>query len=277
MKPKIYLENLKYLFMPIPEKIVKETILIPREDLKKRVVELETTVSALIAREEELLAKMNAVSHPSKKFWDEKHEERVITYNARNLPYTNERIVMDVRTFITPEDITVRRWANKHKELVCNNPLLYDDKILSFYKADREDFVYAFDEDTAKVSEIWLFPFELSSAGEGDCEDFSHRMKSRLNALGLPDWRSRVVCGVTRKGEGHSSVYYLADDLKTWVHLNSTTYKPHILADLPTINDEKDEMGIEKVWFSFNKEKSWANFEIPDSNETQRFKYVNVL
>lgn len=274
-----YWKNIKYLFTPVPETpIIKEVISIPRQDLKDRIKELENTVTKLISREEELLNKLNADSHVMKKFWDKKHEEKIINYNARNLPYTSERIKIDVRTFITPEDITVRRWVKKHENLLCDNPLVYDDKIRAFFIADREDFKYSYDSETTnnKSDEVWLFPFELDEAERGDCEDHAHRMKSRLNALGLPDWRSRIVCGMTRGGYGHSTVYYLADDLKTWVHLNSTIPATQISNTLPTINDENDLEGISDVWFSFNKEKSWANFEIP-SEGTKRFKYVNIL
>jgi len=266
---KFYWENIKYLFTPIPENEVLEC------DYSKYVEQIE----ALLAREQELLNKISQESHPKKVYWDEKHEEKIINYNGRNLPYTSERIKVDVRTFITPDDITVRRWVKRHPELVCDNPLRYDHLVRDFYLADREDFKYKFDEQTTndQSNEVWLFPFELDAQGMGDCEDHSHRMKSRLNALGLPDWRSRVVCGTTRDGEGHSTVYYLADDLKTWVHLNSTTLGMSVGTTLPTINDENDGIGIGSVWFSFNKEKSWADFESPKDGEIKRFKYINIL
>lgn len=275
---KFYIENLKYLFTPLPEAVVvKEQIVLPRQDLKDRIVELEKTVTELINREEYLLKELSGDEHPQKIYWDGKHEEKVINYNARNLPYTDKRLTMDVRTFIMADDITVRRWVRQREFLKCTDPLKYDHKIRDFYVEDRKDFVYAYDDDTAKVSECWMFPFELTFAGRGDCEDHAHRMKSRLNALGLPDWRSRIVCGMTRSGFGHSTVYYLADDLKTWVHLNSTTPLSQIGGTLPTLNDDKDLEGISGVWFSFNKEKSWADFEIPNSDETKRFKYVDIL
>lgn len=279
LKKMFYWKNLKYLFTPLPEPtIIKEQIVLPREDLKERIRTLESSVKSLIAREEELLSMLGAEEHPQKKYWDEKHEERMINYNARNIPYTNTRIKMDVRTFITPEDVTVRRWAKRHDGLKCDNPLKYDSKIRDFFLADRKDFKYEYDINTSDggAEEVWLFPFELDEAERGDCEDHAHRMKSRLNALGLPDWRSRIVCGLTRDGYGHSTVYYLADDLKTWVHLNSTTPASLIRKSLPTINDDSDGEGIEDVWFSFNKEKSWANFAIPGEG-TKRFKYVDVL
>lgn len=273
---KLYWKNIAYLFKPLPEPVIKKYVL-ERQKANETIKSLKEEGTALQNRIKELLAKLSGEVHPSKTYWDEKHEERIINYDARNLPYTNTRIKMDVRTFITPDDITVRRWARRNKELECSNPLFYDHLVRNFYLRDRQDFFYAYDENTAKVSEVWMFPFELDEAGRGDCEDHAHRMKSRLNALGLPDWRSRIVCGTARNGEGHSTVYYLADDLETWVHLNSTTPESGIGVTLPTKDDPNDGLGIKEVWFSFNKERSWADFEEPNSDaEVRRFKNVQM-
>jgi len=270
---KWYLQNIKYLLQPIPE-------LEPctHEDYINEVALLKVTVSDLISRNEELLEAMTSEEHPRKRYYDEKYDESIIKYDGRALPYTNERIKVDVRTFITPYDLTVRKWCHLRQGLKCLNPLKYDDKVRDFYLADREDFKYRYDHESTnnETQEVWLLPFELTGQGFGDCEDHAHRMKSRLNCLGLPDWRSRIVCGTTRSGYGHSTVYYLADDLKTWVHLNSTTPGNQVSRTLPTKDDDKDGPGVSIPWFSFNKEKSWSDFSKPEAGKTKRFENISI-
>jgi hypothetical protein len=64
---------------------------------------------------------------------------------------------------------------------------------------------------------------------------------------------------------GHSTVYCLLDDMKTWAHLNSTGGYEHEtdINKFPTSKDAgvSDGLGIHDVWFSFNNEFSFSDFE----------------
>ena len=104
-----------------------------------------------------------------------------------------------------------------------------------------------------------------------NCDDWSHELVSYLIAAGVPEWRVRVVCGMTYGGFGHSTVYVLADNMETWIHCNSTTpihmIKATKLMDLPHTNDLNDRMGIKNVWFSFNTKFAWHSFETSASED----------
>ena len=77
-------------------------------------------------------------------------------------------------------------------------------------------YKYQEDPDQFKTDDVWLFPYELRKTGLGDCEDWAIELASYLIAAGVPNWRVRVVIGVTYNGGGHATVYILRDDLQTF-------------------------------------------------------------
>jgi len=217
--------------------------------------------------------------NPMKDYWDERKPKADILYTGRPLPHSSANVDVDVKLFITPQDCTITNWVASTGVKV-RNPEKCNADILRIYKIDRGEFKYAYDQQSFGFNEVWLFPYELNIKGSGDCEDNSHRIASRLIAAGVPSWRVRVVCGMTFGGIGHSTVYVLADDYSSWVHINSTTpleYKNPVnglslldtddLLKLPKSNNSKDVMGIRDVWFSFNDYASWHVFETSGQDE----------
>lgn len=114
------------------------------------------------------------------------------------------------------------------------------------------------------------------------CDDFGNELASYLIAAGVPGFRVRCAAGNCRgyNGCGHLTTYVLADDMKTWIHCNSTMppkmLKARKLSDLPTSKDEKDLIGLKKVWFSYNDQHAWSSFEGTKQDLERLKKIMNI-
>jgi len=213
------------------------------------------------------------------KFWNNKYPKADIYYNGREVPNNNKLISVDVKLFVTPNDSYIKGEV-KRFGLEIKNPKKCNDDILKIYKHCRKGAYYERDKDEVGFGEYWMFPFEfIALKKHGDCEDNAHYIASMLIAAGLPEWRVRVVCGLTRNGFGHSTVYVLADDLKTWYHINSTGGKEYLddLTKFPTTKDKKDLLGIKHVWFSFNNKYAWHTFKTESAAKSFDSEKIPVL
>jgi len=258
------------------------------DNLKSQLNEASITYSELLIQKDKLLSDYaqlqkelelvkQTIPEPEpeeKEYWNTKRPQADIYYKGRTLPLTKDMIENDVKVFITPRDSKIQYDIKKYSLKIvdvkkCNA------QILKIYKHTRtkqiNPYKYKYDNQSFGIGEYWMFPFELRAMGAGDCDDWSHELVSYLIGAGIPNWRVRVVCGTTYSGFGHSTVYVLADDLKTWKHLNSTTPISMIsqsdLMQMPNSNTPSDTIGIKNVWFSFNNEFAWHTFETNASRD----------
>lgn len=203
-------------------------------------------------------------------YWNDRIPKANILWKARRLPLYPEQFSVDVRQMITINDSVIERDLIEHNLLV-SNPEKCNEDIYLIYRHSRvkkiNPYNYAYDKD-AFGCEFFMYPYELRELHKGDCDDWGLELASYLITAGVPDWRIRCVVGWTFSGEGHLTVYVLADDLSTWYHLNSTTpwwlveekgYNK--LTDFPQSGDSDDLPGIADVWFSFNNKYAWHAFE----------------
>jgi len=275
----LYASIYEWLFGSRDEQIenLKERIIKKQNELIEVIAERDGTSveNARLKKAIETLKKQTIPKDSSDKdFWNNKRPKADIYYKGRTIPLSKQMIESDIKIFITPEDAhiqyDIRKYGLKVKdEKNCNSD------ILKIYKHTRikkiNPYKYSYDSQSFGIGEYWMFPFELQAMRKGDCDDWSHELASYLIGAGVPNWRVRVVCGTTYSGFGHSTVYVLADDLKTWKHLNSTTpismIKESDLMQMPNSNDPRDKIGIERVWFSFNDEFAWHTFETNASRD----------
>ena len=252
------------------------------ENLKTQLQEATITYSELLVEKDKLSLELNEYKKkvdelqniipdeevPEKEYWNTRKPQADIYYRGRTIPLTKEMISNDVKVFITPNDAKIQNDIKKYGLLVKDEKSCNKD-ILKIYKHTRtktiNPYKYKYDNQSFGIGEYWMFPFELQAMKSGDCDDWSHELVSYLIGAGVPNWRVRVVCGTTYSNFGHSTVYVLADDLKTWKHLNSTTPISMItqsdLMQMPNSNNSADTIGIKNVWFSFNDEFAWHTFE----------------
>jgi hypothetical protein len=214
-------------------------------------------------------------SHPMEKFWNEKRPYADIKYTGRYLPMSRTiKISIPVQLYVTPKDTDIINDIKAHN-LVVKNQNSCNDDIVNIYRHTRTKLInpykYEYDKKLLDVPEFWFFPFELRKVKKGDCDDWGNELASYLIAAGVPRFRVRCACGDTWSGGGHHTVYVLADDFKTWYHLNSTTGIKQInqkkLEEFPKANDSNDLIGIKNVWFSFNDKYAWSEFETKTTKE----------
>jgi len=215
---------------------------------------------------------INQELYDAEQYWNFSKPAANVRYKGRTEPFQLRRTFNDVKVFITPNDCEILEDLRK-AQLFITDKRHCNDEILKIYKHTRTKIInpykYAYDDQKYKISEFWMFPFELRSVKSGDCEDWTHELVSYLIAAGVPAFRVRAVAGVTRSNFGHATCYVLGDDLKTWYHLNSTTPAAMIhqrkLEDMPTSKTKSDDIGLKDIWFSYNNQHAWSSFENKDS------------
>ena len=124
------------------------------------------------------------------------------------------------------------------------------------------------------VSEMWLYPVEIRKLGWDDCDGWAKVLMAYYTIAGVPQFRLRDTCGLTWDNFGHDTVHVLADDLRTWIHTNSTTpysmINTGVLEGLPKTNDPSDRIGLKEIWFSNNREFSWHTFETSSAEDSYK-------
>jgi len=199
-----------------------------------------------------------------------KYPHVFITF-PRPIPHSTQTVQVDVRHFITPQDNRIQGWVENRK-LEIKDPWNCNDQIIKLYREDRKTLKYTRDTTQFGISEMWLYPHELLALGKGDCEDYAHLLASRMIAAGLPPQRIRVVAGLVNSRQGgHSTIYILNDNLKTWHHFNSTgSYKGKHFKDYPTSKDTTDRMGIHgaHTWLSYDNQRAYSTFRTDLATES---------
>ena len=209
----------------------------------------------------------------AEEYWNSKYPKKNISYHGRYMPnlqegkFRRKKLEIDVRLFVQPNDWVIQEDIINNR-LNVKDPARCNNDILKIYKHTRtkplNPYRYVHDGPNVGVSEFWYFPHELREAKKGDCDDWGNELASYLIAAGVPAFRVRCVAGITYSGFGHLTVYVLADDLKTWYHLNSTNpigMIPNKFDKLPQNGDLVDKIGIKDVWFSYNNIYSWHVFK----------------
>lgn len=186
------------------------------------------------------------------KYWNNKYP-KVYKYRKKG------KFQVPYQLLITPNDPLIRASLVYFDLYPLPEKNKYDNAVLRIYRKVRKNS-YPYTHDKANTGDIdyWMAPYELRYYKKGDCDDFAHELASYLIAAGVPNWRVRVVVGKTYSGRQHSTVYYLRDDMKTWVHLNSTSF---IAGNVQSLDHDyfntDSAMAIKKVRLSFNNKYVW--------------------
>lgn len=209
-------------------------------------------------------------------YWNNRVPKADILFTARKLPGHSQHFSVDVRQMVTINDSVIFNDLTANG-LMVNDADCCNDNIFRLYRHSRlkEINPYHYEYDNPQFGcEFFMYPYELRTLNKGDCDDWGIELASYLIMAGVPEWRVRCVVGNTRSGGGHLTVCVLADDLRTWYHLNSTTSWHDVvrqgrgkLEDFPKADDADDKIGIGEVWFSFNNKYAWHAFETHESEE----------
>ena len=177
-------------------------------------------------------------------YWNNKWPKSRVTYDAQ---YGRPR---DVRTFIFDRSYILEDIVRDHK-LVGKNDEETMYKVLMYVMGNLK---YTGDNETKGQNEFWQNPEDTVTLRKGDCEDGAILIKSLSLVAGMPDYKVKVAAGMV-KGGGHAYILYARDDgtqcILDWC------YWPN---KLPIAQRKKfaDEENYYDIWFSFNKEFSFA-------------------
>lgn len=194
-------------------------------------------------------------------YWNEKHPFIEQMYSGRPLP-NGRPYSMDVRRYIWPNDLSLRRVVEQHR-LCCDN----NDDTAGKVQRYVCDFMKYVADTLIGSAEYWLFPAESLAMRQGDCEDGAILMASLLlNALPIEHhWRVRVSAGDvqipgTSKTGGHAYVTFCRCTDNEWVILD-WCYYPDSSLRVQQKPLAKDKSEYQKVWFSFNHHHAWSHLD----------------
>lgn len=192
-------------------------------------------------------------------FWNNKYPKQEIIYAGRGIRNYNNRIPIDVRRMVWPDDYIL-------KSIIKSNNLqksTFDESAHACQQFVVRLLRYVGDKESAGLEECWQFPNETVAIKTGDCEDGAILMASLILNCGVPSWRIRVTAGLVQSAPtapkgGHAYVTYCRETDNNWVVLDwcyyqdsRTPIKSKPIAN--TVSIYKD------IWFSFNNEFSWSH------------------
>lgn len=196
-------------------------------------------------------------------FWNNKWQQAPVTYSGRALRGHSERIVCDVKCFITPNDAILAEVIHDY-QLKKNT---FNATAHAIQKFVVRFLNYAGDEEASDCPEFWQFPFETLQSGIGDCEDGAILIASLMIQAGIPAYRVKVCAGYVQESPtapqgGHAYCIYLADNKgssKNWVVLDWCYYEDSDLTpeDKPLAKAGGYNGCYQDIWFTFNNEFSW--------------------
>lgn len=199
-------------------------------------------------------------------YYTYKYPRKNIIYKGRAMPGISEKLKIDVRNFILPNDFFIKEFISTLNLRRLEN----DDKVLKIQEAVINCFEYRFDKQQTGFTEYWQFPFETFALWGGDCEDGAIVVASALISAGIPRYRVRVAAGAVehnnRKG-GHAYATYLRESDNKWCAIDWCFLED---SSVPVKDKKplKERSEYKDVWFSWNDRMSWAQ----DSLEFQSIK-----
>jgi hypothetical protein len=201
-------------------------------------------------------------------YYNDKWKKAPIIYSGRALRTKDERIGVDVKSFILPNDEILKKITRKYKLKKRN----HDDTALAIQKWVVNYLTYKYDKDSSDCPEFWQFPFESIASKLGDCEDFAILIASLCRNADIPAFRIKVAAGYVQASKtapkgGHAYAIYLASD-GDWRILDGCYYQDsHIkMLKKPLAKNGGYNNCYKDVWFTFNDEYSWNQKSLKVSN-----------
>jgi hypothetical protein len=196
-------------------------------------------------------------------YWNNKWQQAPITYSGRALRSRSERIVCDVKCFITPNDALLAEIIHEYRL----QQETFNATAHAIQKLVIRFLGYSGDEESSQCPEFWQFPFESLQSGVGDCEDGAILMASLMIQAGIPTYRVKVSAGYVQESPtapqgGHAYCIYLADrgsDEQDWVVMDWCYFQdPHLAPEEKPLARAGGYNGCyQDIWFTFNNEYSW--------------------
>jgi predicted transglutaminase-like cysteine proteinase len=166
----------------------------------------------------------------------------------------DKQIKTDIREWISFEDNNVmkeilRKLSNEKGLPSSRGPGDFDKRAMIIWDFIAQNIKYVHDSEKQKKEDFWLFPPEIITLCEGDCEDGSFLLASLLIASGISPFCVRVVLGEVfdEKGKsigGHCWPVY-KNEIGQWCILEST------LDNIPSRMPEADKLTEKGQYFQY--------------------------
>jgi len=203
-------------------------------------------------------------------YWNSKWPTAPIIYSGRVSRVDNKSLSVDVKDFITPNDVLLQEIASRYS-LKKNTMNLTAWEVQKFVV---KFLTYKYDTDSQLCPEFWQFPFETLQSQIGDCEDGAILTASLCIVAGIPAWRVKVSAGWVKDSPtapqgGHAYCIFLADRPESerkleWVILDWCYYEDTPIApeNKPLARDGGYNNCYKDTWFTFNNEFSWNQTQL---------------
>ena len=182
----------------------------------------------------------------------------------------------DIREWISFEDnIVIKEVINKladgNKLPRTKHPGDFDRRARVLWDFIARNILYVHDSKQQRKEDFWLFPPEIYTLKQGDCEDSSFLLASLLMVSGISPFCVRIVLGeiCDENGKsigGHCWPVY-KNEVGKWCILEST------LDRIPSCFPEADNLSEKKQFFQyvpyycFNNRHLWLIFPEDDRDE----------
>ncbi|MCK5720697.1 MAG: hypothetical protein KAH84_12230 [Thiomargarita sp.] len=196
-------------------------------------------------------------------YWNNKWQQAPITYSGRALRGKTDRIVCDVKDFITINDVILTEIIHDYRLKART----FNATTHAIQKFVVNFLDYVEDDKGSECPEFWQFPFETLQSGIGDCEDGAILMASLMIQAGIPSYRVKVCAGFVQESPtapqgGHAYCIYLADkdrEQQSWVVIDWCYYEDSQLSpeNKPLAKHGGYNSCYKDLWFTFNNEYSW--------------------
>ncbi len=189
---------------------------------------------------------------------------------------SNTQVKADIREWISFEDNIVlkeviNKLAERNKLPRTKHPGDFDRRARVLWDFVARNIKYVRDSEQQRKEDFWLFPPEICTLKQGDCEDSSFLLGSLFLASGISPFCVRVVLGEVYDENGKSigghcwPVY--KNEMGKWCILEST------LDRIPSYFPVADNLSEKKQYFQyipyycFNNRHLWLIFPENDRDE----------
>jgi len=177
----------------------------------------------------------------------------------------NKPIRTDIREWISFEDNNImkgilKELMNKKALPTTRGPRSFDKRTMIIWNFVAKSIKYVHDTEKQRKTDFWLFPPEIYTLCEGDCEDGSFLLASLLIASGISPFCVRVVLGeiFDENGKslgGHCWPVY-KNETGQWCILEST------LDNIPSRMPEADKLTEEGQSFQYVPYYCFNNYHL---------------
>lgn len=192
-------------------------------------------------------------------YYNNKWKKAPIVYSGRTLKTSNNRIGIDVKTFVTTNDEILKEIITKYRLKKSS----HDQTAHAIQKWVVRYLTYKYDSESSNCPEFWQFPFETVQSQIGDCEDGAILIASLCINAGIPPFRVKIAAGYVQSAPtapqgGHAYAIYLADD-GNWRILDWCYYEDSRtpVNRKPLAKNGGYRNCYKDVWFTFNSDYSW--------------------